>query len=53
MERIRVLIARLKEQAEQKASPSQMLVTVQMLQNEFIPAPGKWQFWLWAPQRLP
>src|SRR6185369_4915184 len=34
MERIRVLIARLKEQAEQSASPSQMLVTVQMLQNE-------------------
>jgi len=34
MERIRVLIARLKEQAEQNASPSQMLVTVQMLQNE-------------------
>jgi hypothetical protein len=34
MERIRVLIARLKEQTEQNASPSQMLVTVQMLQNE-------------------
>jgi hypothetical protein len=34
MERIRALIARLKEQAEQNASPSQMLVTVQMLQNE-------------------
>jgi hypothetical protein len=34
MERIRVLIARLKEQAEQNASPSQMLVTLQMLQNE-------------------
>ena len=34
MERIRVLIAKLKEQAEQNASPSQMLVTVQMLQNE-------------------
>ena len=34
MERIRVLIARLTEQAEQNASPSQMLVTVQMLQNE-------------------
>jgi hypothetical protein len=34
MERIRVLIAKLKEQTEQNASPSQMLVTVQMLQNE-------------------
>jgi hypothetical protein len=34
MERIRALIGRLKEQAEQNASPSQMLVTVQMLQNE-------------------
>ena len=34
MERIRVLIARLMEQTEQNASPSQMLVTVQMLQNE-------------------
>jgi len=34
MERIRALIARLKEQAEQNASPSQILVTVQMLQNE-------------------
>jgi hypothetical protein len=34
MERIRALIARLKEQTEQNASPSQMLVTVQMLQNE-------------------
>lgn len=29
-----MLIARLKEQVEQNASPSQMLVTVQMLQNE-------------------
>ncbi|MFI5185409.1 MAG: hypothetical protein ACHQF0_01645 [Chitinophagales bacterium] len=34
MERIQVLIGKLKEQAEQNASPSQMLVTVQMLQNE-------------------
>jgi len=34
MERIQVLIGKLKEQVEQKASPSQMLVTVQMLQNE-------------------
>jgi hypothetical protein len=34
MERIQILISKLKEQAEQKASPSQMLVTVQMLQNE-------------------
>jgi len=34
MERIKVLISKLKEQAEQSASPSQMLVTVQMLQNE-------------------
>ena len=34
MERIQVLINKLKEQAEQNASPSQLLVTVQMLQNE-------------------
>jgi hypothetical protein len=34
MERIQILISKLKEQAEQSASPSQMLVTVQMLQNE-------------------
>jgi hypothetical protein len=34
MERIQILISKLKEQAEQKASPPQMLVTVQMLQNE-------------------
>ena len=34
MERIQLLINKLKEQTEQNASPSQMLVTVQMLQNE-------------------
>lgn len=34
MERIQILISKLKEQAEQSASPSQLLVTVQMLQNE-------------------
>jgi len=34
MERIQILISKLKEQAEQIASPAQMLVTVQMLQNE-------------------
>lgn len=34
MERIQILISKLKEQAEQSASPSHMLVTVQMLQNE-------------------
>ena len=34
MERIQILVSRLKEQAAQNASPSQMLVTVQMLQNE-------------------
>jgi len=34
MERVQILISKLKEQAEQNASPSQMLVTVQMLQNE-------------------
>jgi len=34
MERIQILISKLKEQAEQNASPSQLLVTVQMLQNE-------------------
>ena len=34
MERIQILISKLQEQVEQKAGPSQMLVTVQMLQNE-------------------
>ena len=34
MERIQILISKLKDQAEQNASPAQMLVTVQMLQNE-------------------
>ena len=34
MERVQILISKLKEQADQNASPSQMLVTVQMLQNE-------------------
>src|SRR5215510_6494078 len=34
MERIQILISKLKDQAELNASPSQMLVTVQMLQNE-------------------
>ena len=34
MERIQILISKLKEQGEQNASPAQMLVTVQMLQNE-------------------
>jgi len=34
MERIQILISKLKEQSEQNTSPSQMLVTVQMLQNE-------------------
>lgn len=34
MERIQILINKLKEQSEQNASPSQILVTVQMLQNE-------------------
>jgi len=34
MERIQILIGKLKEQTEQHASPAQMLVTVQMLQNE-------------------
>ena len=34
MERIQILISKLKEQADQNASPSQMLITVQMLQNE-------------------
>lgn len=34
MERIQILISKLTEQVDQKASPSQMLVTVQMLQNE-------------------
>ena len=34
MERIQILISKLQEQFEQNASPSQMLVVVQMLQNE-------------------
>jgi hypothetical protein len=34
MERIQILVGKLKEQVEQKASPSQLIVTVQMLQNE-------------------
>jgi hypothetical protein len=34
MERIQILISKLKEQSEQNTSPSQMLVIVQMLQNE-------------------
>lgn len=36
MERIHALIAKLKEQAEQNASSSQMMMTVQQLQNELI-----------------
>lgn len=34
MDRIQSLIAKLKEQADQKAEPSQMLITVQLIQNE-------------------
>ncbi len=34
MERIEALINKLKEQAEQKAGPAQMMVTVQLLQHE-------------------
>ena len=34
MERIQILISKLQEQVAQNSSPSQMLVTVQMLQNE-------------------
>ena len=36
MERIHVLIAKLKEQAERQADPSQILVTTQLLQNELM-----------------
>jgi hypothetical protein len=36
MERIEVLINKLKEQLQQKASPGQMLVTVQLLHSELI-----------------
>ena len=36
MERIHVLIAKLKEQLERNADPAQMLVTAQLLQNELI-----------------
>ena len=38
MERIQILINKLKEQLETKASPTQMLVTVKMLQNELTQA---------------
>jgi hypothetical protein len=34
MERIQILISKLKEQSEQNATPAQMLMTVQLLQNE-------------------
>lgn len=34
MDRIQILIAKLKEQADQQADPAQMLVTLQLLQNE-------------------
>lgn len=36
MERIQILIAKLKQQAEQQVDPAQMLVTVQLLQNELM-----------------
>lgn len=36
MERIHVLISKLKEQAERNADPAQILVTAQLLQNELI-----------------
>jgi len=36
MERIQILIGKLKEQSEQNASPSQMLVTLQMIQTELF-----------------
>lgn len=36
MERIQILISKLKEQSEQNASPSQMLVTLQMIQTELF-----------------
>jgi predicted component of type VI protein secretion system len=36
MERIQVLIAKLKEQADQNADPSQLMITVQLLQQELM-----------------
>lgn len=39
MERIQLLIAKLKEQAEQQADAAQMLVTVQLLQQELTSQP--------------
>ncbi len=36
MERIQVLISKLKDQFEQHADPAQMLMTIQMLQNELV-----------------
>lgn len=36
MERIQVLIAKLKQQADEQADSSQMLVTLQLLQNELL-----------------
>lgn len=38
MDRIQNLIAKLKEQADQNAEPSQMLITVQLIQNELANA---------------
>jgi len=36
MERIQILVSKLKEQSEQNASPSQMLITLQMIQTELF-----------------
>jgi hypothetical protein len=36
MERIQILINKLKQQAEENAKPLQMMMTVQMLQNELM-----------------
>lgn len=53
MERIQALIAKLKEQADQQADASQMLVTLQLLQTELsvsTPAPATTQQ-TWQPGR--
>jgi len=41
MERIKGLIARLQEQNEGQATPAQLLVTVQLLQNELVQLAGR------------
>jgi len=46
MERIQVLVNKLKDQSEQNASPSQMLVTLQMIQTELFQLQASSQYTL-------